>query len=661
MKCPRCQQTLKEDALFCDRCGLAVSSSHDGASDEPLGEASDPTSPTSDPFIGYELGGKYEILSRLAKEDATSFVYRARRKLIGDEVAVKIILGCDFSDAATTESFRREVGSAAIIQHPNVVKVFDYGEAKLQVTFAYVVMEMLEGENLREHLRRKGRIPSARAFQIIFEACAGVGAAHRRNVYHGALRPESIFILPAREGRDEVNVKVLDFGATKLHARSGAKSFSPGDPAKEAFYLSPEQIRGEPSDARTDVYSLGAILYEMLAGSPPFAASNAAGVCAKHLDEQPPLMPSGAGVSPSIDSVIKRALSKDPNARQADAVELARELQLKTTSLQTPFHEATLKSLSGLEETVVPSPRELEATRLEEPFIREAAQSSLLPHERQFAENQTQTAPMPYEGPRRTSGGLIAGLLIGGILFGAIVTIMSLYLADMLKWNDNERASYTAQPTPVSTTTPTPTPTPRPTPFTNTLNNANAITTMAGSRQALPYPSEIYVSLPQGAITKATVTLNRLSHSWPGDLQILLVSPTGHRAVLMSSVGGNRSIPSDSPVTLTFNDSAPTVLTGSSAVASGTYKPSRNGVGDFGSAAPPPPYANSLSIFNGTNPNGAWRLFVTDVADTFTGTIAGGWSLNLTIDPSQNPSSASPPQIVPPLQTGGGTSANRAP
>jgi subtilisin-like proprotein convertase family protein len=176
---------------------------------------------------------------------------------------------------------------------------------------------------------------------------------------------------------------------------------------------------------------------------------------------------------------------------------------------------------------------------------------------------------------------------------------------------------------------------------------------MSGARQAVPYPSEIYVSVPGGAVTKATVTLNQLSHSWPGDLQMLLVGPYGHRVLLMSSAGGNNGI--SSPVTLTFSDAAVSTLP-SGLITSGTYRPTRTGSGDFGSSAPPGPYSDALSVFNGTNPNGTWRLYMTDLADSFRGRIAGGWSLTLTIDPAATPSSAPPaPRPAPIANTAGPT------
>ncbi|HVF44538.1 MAG TPA: protein kinase [Pyrinomonadaceae bacterium] len=349
MNCPNCQMPVREGAQFCTNCGARTSAG--GGARPPadsvptvgqgaggataagagggrgrVGVSLEPDE--EDPLVGRVLDGKYEIVSRLGAGGMGS-VYRARRVLIGDEVAVKVLHTKFVNDDTLVERFRREARAAAQLQHPNVVTIHDYGEARGREGFAYIVMELVRGESLRQLLRREGRMTAARAVSLMRDVCAGVGAAHRRGIVHRDIKPDNIIVIPADEDSAAERVKVVDFGIAKLRdmASDDGTLTAAGAVVGTPFYMSPEQCKGESLDPRADVYSLGALLYEMLVGSPPFNAPSLAGIILKHVSEPPPPLPSDVQAPTALRAAVARSLSKDPAARQGDASEFSREIQ----------------------------------------------------------------------------------------------------------------------------------------------------------------------------------------------------------------------------------------------------------------------------------------------------------------------------------------------
>lgn len=337
MNCPQCQQALKENARFCVGCGLSLSSSHSStAPTEHLDTAAlADLLPPPDPLLGQVLDSKYELVARLG-EGGMGAVYRARRVHIGDEVAVKVLHQSFVADADAVERFRREARAAAMLRHPNVVTIHDFGEARGAIAPAYIVMELAEGNSLRALLRSEGRLAPARAVALMGDICAGVGAAHRRQIVHRDLKPDNIIVLPPAAEDEGETAKVVDFGIAKLrdHATAPLPGLTQaGTLLGTPYYMSPEQCRGESLDARSDVYSLGAVFYEMLTGAPPFTAPTVMGVVTKHLTEPAPPLPPDAGIPYAVEDVCLRALAKDLHERQPDATTLARELQ---TAMRAP-------------------------------------------------------------------------------------------------------------------------------------------------------------------------------------------------------------------------------------------------------------------------------------------------------------------------------------
>jgi serine/threonine protein kinase len=370
MNCPQCQEELKDNARFCSNCGLSFASFNTPTERaDAFGE--DKTLSQPDPLIGHVLDSKYELVARLG-EGGMGAVYRARRVLIGDEVAVKVLLRKFVADRDAVERFRREARAAAMLRHPNVVTIHDFGEARGDDAPAYIVMELVEGESLRDLLHSEGKLGTERAVALMRDICAGVGAAHRRHIWHRDLKPDNVIVLAADEDRERETVKVVDFGIAKLRDLAGGPTLTQtGTVMGTPYYMSPEQCKGESLDARSDVYSLGAMLYEMLDGLPPFTAKTSTGVIAKHLTEDPRPLPKDAGVPPALEAVVMRALAKEPEERQADASTFSRELQAALKPPDVPPPARTIEA------NVMPAPQPTQpSVRVDQPLPKQQTPQS---------------------------------------------------------------------------------------------------------------------------------------------------------------------------------------------------------------------------------------------------------------------------------------------
>ena len=338
MRCQSCQNLLADDAQFCGTCGLPTSRHpSDAATQIDLKEtnADEPRvtdSPRDDPRVGLVLDSKYKLVESLGQGGMGS-VFRAQRLHIGDEVAVKLLHHDLVREKQALERFRREARTAAMIRHPNVVSIHDFNDGTGQTSEAYIVMELVRGVSLGNLLRREGRMSPERAVRLMQDICAGVGVAHRQGLLHRDLKPDNVIIVPPSHEGDEETAKVVDFGLAKVRDVTAQTALThTGAVLGTLYYMSPEQCNGDELDARADVYSLGAMLYEMLTGGPPFRSNNFAGLISKHLHEPPPHFSPSLGVPPAIESVCLRALAKNRDQRQADAIAFGRELQKAFTA-----------------------------------------------------------------------------------------------------------------------------------------------------------------------------------------------------------------------------------------------------------------------------------------------------------------------------------------
>jgi serine/threonine-protein kinase len=271
-----------------------------------------------DPLLGHVLHGRYRITERL---DAGSMgvVYRAERVGLGRTVVVKIL---HESYSATADGLRRfEVEARAMsrLSHPNCVAVNDFG---VDAHAPYLVMDFVDGRSLRALIRAEGPLLPTRAVRIIEQIVAGLSHAHGQSIVHRDIKPENIVVTHV-EGQGE-QVKILDFGLAKLRDE---KSVTSGIALGTPGYMSPEQTIGRSVDARADIYGVGIILYELLAGKKPFQSDDVFEVMRMHRETPPPSLassaPAGAVFSTALEDLVQRALAKDPDDRFASMDELA--------------------------------------------------------------------------------------------------------------------------------------------------------------------------------------------------------------------------------------------------------------------------------------------------------------------------------------------------
>src|SRR5690349_6658478 len=305
-ECPVCRRCYPDETNHCPQDGDATTPSL-------LGE------PT--------LDARY-LLERRLGQGGMGVVYQARHIFLKTSHAIKVIIpDLVGNDPMLTTRFRQEALAAAAIRHPNIIAVTDFGVVR--GTMPFLVMEFVKGHSLQEILAKEGSMPPQRAWEFITAIAAGVGAAHRQNIVHRDLKPLNIMVqddVPTAEA-----VKILDFGLAKIKSGDLLGSFVQAQTSGlmgSPFYMAPEQWSDEELDARADIYSLGVILYQMLAGEVPFKGSSIPSIMKKHLTLPPPSFQSmGIGVPPAIEGVVRHALEKEVKDRIPSIESLLTELK----------------------------------------------------------------------------------------------------------------------------------------------------------------------------------------------------------------------------------------------------------------------------------------------------------------------------------------------
>jgi serine/threonine protein kinase/Tfp pilus assembly protein PilF len=328
IRCPKCHAEVSDDSRFCSRCGTLLRSVR---GPDPTDAGSDPRSgrpsegipdltktieaPTDELTTGSTFAGRYQIIEELGK-GGMGRVYKALDTKINEKIALKLIKPEIAEDKKTIERFSNELRLARKIRHKNVCGMFDLGEEKGS---HYITMEFIPGEDLRSSIRRFGQLTIGKSISIAKQICEGLSEAHRLGVVHRDLKSSNIMI--DKEG----NVRIMDFGIARSLETKGitGSGVMIGTPE----YMSPEQVEGKDVDQRSDIYSLGVILYEMVTGRVPFEGETALSIAMKHKSEEP-LDPRilNDQISEGLSKVILRCMKKDKEKRFQDIEELLFQL-----------------------------------------------------------------------------------------------------------------------------------------------------------------------------------------------------------------------------------------------------------------------------------------------------------------------------------------------
>jgi len=345
--------------LHCPRCGRQFQDGVNVCPDDFTLLQADATiaEVPVDPLIGRVFDDKYRLDERLGG-GGMGTVYRAMHLLIEREVAVKVLSQRFVGDETAQQRFRREARASGRMAHPNAVMVNDFGTT--DDGWLYIVMELLEGQTLRDLLAREAPLDPARAVSIMLQASSAVGAAHEAGLIHRDLKPANIFI-EQRPNLPAV-VKVLDFGVAKLAVDEHDDDYKTltqvGAIIGTPRYMSPEQCSGATLTPASDVYSLGIILYEMLTGSVPFSADTPLAVAMKHVSERPRRPREIVGSTPTqLEEIVLHALTKNPVDRPTDGNEFRRELHTVAEGLGLEHADSTLApSMDALRDAGTESP-----------------------------------------------------------------------------------------------------------------------------------------------------------------------------------------------------------------------------------------------------------------------------------------------------------------
>jgi serine/threonine-protein kinase len=334
-----------DGALFCGDCGAGIA----------------PAEP-DDRWIGRVVDGRYRVITRIGV-GGMGVVYRVEHERLGKMAAMKVLAPDVATKDEMVQRFKLEAQAVSRLNHPNIVQTFDFGQFEGSL---FLVMEHVRGEDLAAVLKREGPLDFARAAKLFVEACSALTEAHDHGIIHRDLKPENLMVHRRRDGSEQV--KVLDFGLAKLRERDESASITTGKQVLGTpYYMSPEQVRGELLDPRADVYSLGATLYRVLTGAPPFHAPSPMAVLSKHLTD--PVVPPRTrapdrGLPPEADEIVMRAMAKDVEERYSSAAALQRDLEqaLVRGSRSVPSVVPERASVSPGEATTISLPdSELEA------------------------------------------------------------------------------------------------------------------------------------------------------------------------------------------------------------------------------------------------------------------------------------------------------------
>jgi serine/threonine protein kinase len=327
--------TTQKICLECNRqfTGIVAACPHDGTLLVKLQQ---------DPLIGSVLDGSYEVLS-LIGHGGMGVVYKARHKLMDRIVAIKMLKAALVSDSMSVKRFQQEVKATGRLVHPHAITVYDFGISPEGLP--YIVMDYLEGSSLSEVIKKDGQVEVDRCIKIVSEACEALAHAHKQGVVHRDLKPSNIVLTNYDDDPDFV--KVVDFGVAKLvgGAAEGAQRLTQtGEVCGSPVYMSPEQCLGQELDFRSDIYSMGIVVYETLTGRLPLIGRTMVDTMSKHVSEMPQpfnkIRPD-IYIPERLEQVVFRAMAKDPAKRHQSMEELRADLEY---AIPKPGRNSSLRS-----------------------------------------------------------------------------------------------------------------------------------------------------------------------------------------------------------------------------------------------------------------------------------------------------------------------------
>ncbi len=315
--CPSCQTVYDDnETRFCGRCGSDLGR----LADARTGQNPTIDDERKDRLIGATVDARYRVIAKIGA-GGMGAVYKVEHLAMGKLAAMKVLHPSLTQDREVAQRFRREAEAVSKLSSPNTVQVFDFGESGGS---SYLVMELVKGEDLGAILRRDGPVPFVRLAPMLIQVCDALSEAHEAGIVHRDLKPENLLVSRARDGRDVV--KVLDFGLAKLRDSEEMNAVTArGSLIGTPFYMSPEQIRGEELDARSDLYSLGALMYRVLTGVHPFTAPTPVAVLTQHLTDElvpPSKRKPELHIASRVEAIVMKSMAKRREERYASADEL---------------------------------------------------------------------------------------------------------------------------------------------------------------------------------------------------------------------------------------------------------------------------------------------------------------------------------------------------
>jgi len=413
--CPSCQAKFPDDAMVCGHCGARLMLDTSQTMPDP-----------KQSLTGRVIGGNFKVEAFMGA-GGMGAVFRARQLSLDREVAVKILLAPLAMEREMLERFQREARAASNIGHPGIVQVIEMGY--LQEGPPFMVMELLQGEDLRTKLSREGALPAHLAVPLMLQTCDALQAAHEKGIVHRDMKPDNIFLV-YRAGAVPT-IKILDFGLSKIKS-ADRKLTNTGTLLGTPNYMAPEQVRGsEDVDHRADIYAAGIILYEMLTGRIAYDGPSVQSVLVSIMTQDPP--PPRAvrpDIPPALETVILKAIARNPADRYGSATQMAVDLARIATSMRIPISQMSLISMGASTaegatmQAAVPVPSPAQAGTV--PYIATPPTPPPL-------SAAALSAAGPRPAGRKSRGGLIAlGIILGVIVLGVLGTGITLLVLRVL-------------------------------------------------------------------------------------------------------------------------------------------------------------------------------------------------------------------------------------